>query len=327
MSGSIEGKARIGWGRIFAIALSVGVTAAFGLAAAYIIDWHAFVAAYATLSATKIILLCLLGLIPVLLRVMRLCVAIGRPLQWIFFRAVTLQGAAVATLPAKIGEAVLPLMLVRRAGYSITESVGILLLLRLYDLLTLMWMGAISLAFLSAEFGMADWRPLLWIGAAAIAAGMVLFPEFATFFSVQIRKYINPEGKIVRLVDELSLASRHLSRERLAGLILVSGLVWASLFLVFYLSGVFFEATPGVMGSVLAGVAGSLAFALPVNGLANVGPFEAAWAGAMLPLGVMVEAAVAAALLSHFVLIICNLTLAGVGALQWALSGSREPLI
>lgn len=327
MSLAPDEKSANGLGRAIAIAISLAVTAAFGFIAVYFIDWNSFVAAYAKISLTKLVILSALGLIPVLLRVLRLCVAIGQPVQWIFFRAVTIQGAAVATLPAKIGEAVLPLVLMRHAEYSLPRAVGVLLLLRLYDLLTLMVTGAVSLALLATDFGMAGWRPLLLLGAAATVGGMVLFPWLAALVSRQIRNYLNPEGKIVRLVDQLSFAARDLPKKRLAGLIAVSGCVWISLFLVFYLTGMIMDASPGPAASVLAGVAGALAFALPVNGLANLGPFEAAWAGVMIPLGVVPGHAIAAAVLSHFIQIFCNLALAGVGVLHWGLSGSSNKLI
>jgi Lysylphosphatidylglycerol synthase TM region len=222
---------------------------------------------------------------------------------------------------------VLPLALVRQADYSLAKAVGVLLLLRLYDLLTLLVTGAVALALLAEQFEIASLQALLWIGAIAILGFMVLFPAIATLVSGQVRKYLKPEGKIVRFVDQLSFAARDLPAQRLAGLILTSGLVWASLFLVFYLTAAMIAATPGPAASALAGVAGALAFALPVNGLANVGPFEAAWASVMIPLGVIPEDAVAAALLSHFIIIFSNLALAGAGVLHWAINGYKEALI
>lgn len=313
--------------RVFSIALSLAVTAAFGFLAYHYIDWHAFIAAYHRISLAQLMMLAALGLVPSLLRVVRLCVVIGQPLQWIYFRAVTIQGAAIATLPAKIGEAVLPLALMRQADYSLPRAIGVLLLLRLYDVLALMVFGAASLALLPAEFGMAAWRPLLLAGAAGAVAVMILFPLLAVLVSGLFHKYLNPEGKIVRLADQLSYSSRDLPAGRLAGLMLLSWLVWASLFLVFYLTGVMVGATPGPAASVLAGVAGSLAFALPVNGLANLGPFEAAWASIMVPLGITPESAIAAAILAHIIIIFCNLALAGAGVLQWGVTGSTRRLI
>lgn len=327
MSRTPDEESANGKRRAFSIALSLAVTAAFGYIAYYFIDWHAFVAAYARISLAQMVGLCALGLMTVLLRVVRLCVAIGQPLQWIYFRAVTLQGAAVATLPAKIGEAVLPLALVRQAGYSLPRAIGVLLLLRLYDLLTLIVFGAVSLALLTEQFSIAHLQPVLWIAAAATLGVMALFPASAAMVSRLFHKYLNPQGKIVSLIDQLSFSSRDLPLRRLAGLIVVSGLIWASLFLVFYLTGIITGATPGPAASVLAGVAGSLAFALPVNGLANLGPFEAAWAGVMIPLGVIPASAVAAAVISHFILIFCNLALAGAGVLQWGISGRSTKLI
>ena len=313
--------------RAFSIALSLGITAAFGFIAYYYIDWNAFISACARVSLTQLVLLFMLGLVTVFLRVMRLCVAIGQPLQWIYYRAVTFQGAAVATLPAKIGEAVLPMALMRQAGYSLPHAVGILLLLRLYDLLILLVFGAASLALLAPEFGMTGWRPLVLAGGGGAILVMVLFPQLAILVSWLFHKYLGSGGRLVGLIDQLSFTARDLPARRLTGLILLSGLIWASLFVVFYLTGKIIGATPGATSSVLAGVAASMAFALPLNGVANVGPFEAAWASVMIPLGVPPEAAIAAAILSHFILIFCNLALAALGVLQWGASGASNKLI
>ena len=71
--------------------------------------------------------------------------------------------------------------------------------------------------------------------------------------------------------------------------------------------------------AALASVAASLAFALPVSGFANVGPFEAAFAGVLVAGGVQAESALAAALLLH----LCALA----GAVIPALAALAFPVI
>jgi hypothetical protein len=57
------------------------------------------------------------------------------------------------------------------------------------------------------------------------------------------------------------------------------------------------EARP--LDGVLASTAASVTFALPVSGVAGIGPMQAAWAMALTVLGWTWESAIANALLSH----------------------------
>jgi hypothetical protein len=58
--------------------------------------------------------------------------------------------------------------------------------------------------------------------------------------------------------------------------------------------------------SAAAAVAGSLAFAVPISGIANTGPFEAAFAGALTALGAKLEPALASAVVVHLAAIVGN---------------------
>lgn len=317
----------IGLRRAVNIALSLAVTGICVWLAYHYIDWRVIVSAYARISLAQLAGIFFLGLIPTLMRVVRLSAVIGAPVSWALFRAVSIQGAALATLPAKIGEAVLPIALSRQGKHNLAEAIGVLLLLRAYDMLMLIVLGAIAFVFLAAKLGLAQWVPVMLSGAGLTVGVMLFLPVLVKYMREMMHLYLGPSARIVRLFDQLSLSMRDLTPGRLSSLILITLLVWASLFAVFFQTGVALQATPGLTASILAGVAGSLAFALPVNGIANLGPFEAAWAAVMIPLGVTPADAIAAAVLSHIVIILCNLVLASFGGLHWSLSGSSDKLI
>ena len=74
---------------------------------------------------------------------------------------------------------------------------------------------------------------------------------------------------------------------------------------------------------MLANAAASLAFAIPVNGLAGLGPPQAAWATVLHLTGVAWEPAIVTALICHGVLLSGALI---VAATTFVLPGWRPPL-
>jgi uncharacterized membrane protein YbhN (UPF0104 family) len=101
--------------------------------------------------------------------------------------------------------------------------------------------------------------------------------------------------------------------------------IWLFISASFYLSGLAVFAGTGPITALAGGAAASVAFVLPLNGLAQIGPYEAAWVTAVdLVAGVPQQPALATILLMHLLsLIVC--------AFQAALSaligiGKKSPL-
>jgi hypothetical protein len=72
---------------------------------------------------------------------------------------------------------------------------------------------------------------------------------------------------------------------------------------------------------MLGAAAGNIAFALPINGIAGIGPAQAAWVAATTWAGVPWDDAIASALALHAVVLVNAVAL---GGLATAFGGSRK---
>jgi Lysylphosphatidylglycerol synthase TM region len=210
-------------------------------------------------------------------------------------------------LPFRLGELGYPALMRQQYGEPLLRSAGVLLIARLFDLATV----AAILA-----------------GAAALYAGSPFARAGLAFAALALAA---APLALVLLGDRLWLRLvRYLGRKRrtalpLAGLTALNGpparLVVAlgfAIWLVFGLAAVL--AASAVVASVppgaamLGAAAGNLAFALPVNGIAGLGPAQAAWVLATIWAGVPGDAAVVSALALHAVVLLNALILGGLAS-------------
>jgi Lysylphosphatidylglycerol synthase TM region len=242
-------------------------------------------------------------------------------------------------LPFRLGELGYPALMHQQYGHGLLRSAGVLLLARLFDLTTVVaiLLGAAAL--------------LLSAPAAQTAALLALGVALAPFALVGLGAALLP-----RLKDKLagaslasSLASRFGSRlgaglarfardpaphaDWVAGLRsigrgplrLVVGLGFA-IWLTFGLAAVLVAAavvdTVAPSAALLGAAAGNIAFALPVNGLAGLGPAQAAWVLATTWAGVPRADAIVSALALHAV-VLGNALLFGALALGCGLGRGR----
>ena len=203
-------------------------------------------------------------------------------------------------LPFRLGEFGYPAMMHKAFRQNPLEALGVLLLARVLDLACV---GAILL-FTGAWLGLAGqgWAMPVMIAticAVAFVAGLYLLSA--------------RHG-----ARALSAGTRHL--RSVNAWLLAAGLSFA-IWLVFGVAAAVASqsVTTGVSvaAAFLGAAAGNLAFALPVNGIAGLGPSQAAWVAAVIQTGASLEDAVAGALAVYIV------TLAGAlifGAVAFAVS-------
>lgn len=212
-------------------------------------------------------------------------------------------------MPARSGELSLVILLARRFNVSMVRGTAILFLVRSQDLLLIAGCLGVSAYFLIEENFQAP-----WIGRASVVLGLVCFIIFAVqsylanfatnFVSSLTGKH---SGKILRAVEKfLTLISDvQISRIRIAQLFSLS--IWVILFSGFYICTLAVGAKDiSISTLILAATLGSFAFVMPVNGFAQLGPFEVAWSYAMILGGVSEPLAVASALLTHLVVFIAG---------------------
>ncbi len=229
-------------------------------------------------------------------------------------------------LPFRLGELGYPALMHQQYGHGLLRSAGVLLLARLFDLTTVVaiLLGAAAL-FLST--------PAAQVASLIGALGFALAPFVLLGLGVALLPRLEARLAGSRLGSRLGqrlgagfarfarssepdadgvAALRRIGRGRVR---LVVGLGFA-IWLAFGLAAVLVAAavvdTVAPSAALLGAAAGNLAFALPVNGLAGLGPAQAAWVLATTWAGVPRADAIVSALALHAVVLGNALLLGGL---------------
>jgi len=225
-------------------------------------------------------------------------------------------------LPFRLGELSFPVLARRALGADLLDGAGVLLTARLFDLCVIAALLAGTAAALLPAAGVPVPAPVLGVAAAgAVAAPFAL--------AATGRALVPRLGRTPRLGPLVLGLARGLGRlERPGGRLLAVALSWAiwlAFALLAYLAASAVVPATAPAWAVMAAAAGNLAFALPLNGVAGLGPAQAAWVGVMALAGLGLEAGALGALAVHAVALIGALCL---GALLTAVGpppGARQP--
>jgi len=240
-------------------------------------------------------------------------------------QAVLIVGAAQAAamfVPARAGEAALPWLLRRSAGWELTAGLSTLLAARALDLASLgAWAGAGALAV----WGLT--QPAALVAAAVLLATPLLLPTLVRAAERTVVRTLAVRGlrwrrwarRLRRLRQALDdICSRPL---RLAGAALASLAMWAATWaftwLLLVAMGYRWPLAEVVAGSAVA----SLANLLPVNLVANLGTLEAGWTAAFTTLGKPIGDAAASGFGAHLWALVFA---AAIGAVCWLIVLSRR---
>ena len=201
-------------------------------------------------------------------------------------------------LPFRLGELTFPVLMRRVYRQDPLHATGVLVLARVFDLCLV---GALfCFALLATGAGGTDPAARALLGSAAVAC--VGLPLALVAGGRALVGRWQPGGRAGDLLRRLAVGLDDLGhgpRARLA--VFLSAGIWLAH------GGLSVAAASAVIAGfptwsgLLGAAAHSLAFALPVNGLAGVGPAPAAWAGAVAWTGIVWSEAVVAALTMHAV--------------------------
>nr|WP_276562511.1 lysylphosphatidylglycerol synthase domain-containing protein [Hoeflea prorocentri] len=285
------------------------VTAAFGLTALGLFDVSRSGQALGRIHAQAWLLVVASFLLIAIIRAFRLLFIAPSAQVAPVFRASFLHGIANAVLPARMGEAVLPLALSKFAKLDLFRAIGLLLVVRLGDLIALTGLGLILVGLLDYA-NLAD-----SLRIAAVVCGIVLISAIAV-----IPALVGVAGGLLprlfkSLADRISTSSAQINAGNKAYLVLLTLAIWFTLAVASHISIRAAGLEVDFAVAWLACIAASFAFALPVNGIASVGPFEAAFVSVLVLSGADAQAALTAALHLH----ICALLAAGLAALSTVL--------
>jgi hypothetical protein len=210
-------------------------------------------------------------------------------------------------LPLRLGELSFPVLMQRRLGYGLLHSGGVLLLARLFDLCIV---GAI---LLGAAAALDVWPGLGRILLSLGACGLVLAPLGLAVAGPALRPHL---GKLPRIGDAATRLTAGLGAIGGYGAGLTAVGLTLGAWLLFGLAAILVAgatvATVSPAAAMLGAAAGNVAFALPINGIAGIGPSQAAWAAATTWVGVPWDDAVVSALALHAVVLTNAVVCGGV---------------
>lgn len=258
-----------------------------------------------------------------------------RPPRAALLAVTSAHNLAVYVLPAKTGEATLPIYLGRSCGVPAPESIASLVVSRLFDLAALCaCMGAVTLALCLGEHwdgprlvGYALSAGLLGAGAAflALAArGDVLLAPLQRLLAA-----LGLGARIDKYAESLKSALRTAGHGRLrAGALGLSFAVWLLIFAFYGLLAQGFGLPEGV-GFLHASFGSSVAVLMnlaPINSFAGFGTQEAGWVLGFKWVGVPAEISLPGGVGVHLVQLFDTVLFGLVGhALMGLWRGARRP--
>ncbi len=225
-------------------------------------------------------------------------------------------------LPFRLGEGVLIYLLRRATGQGLGESAGVLVILRILDLGVIVSLaGVLGALLVDQRLGGLGRGAMLGLGLAALSC-LVLFPWIAHLALLAATQWVGrkwPGAAVARLVGTLLAPAERATPRQLTLWTLWTLAVWVGLMASYHCAALALRPEQSVPLSLFASAVGNIAFVLPINGLAQVGPYQAAWAQAALAASdtLTPTLALAMALLIHAVGL---LTGAMQALLAWLLS-------
>ena len=215
-------------------------------------------------------------------------------------------------LPFRLGELGYPALMRQQYGHGLLRSAGVLVLARLFDLATVLAIlcGAAAI-FYATPIG----RLGLVLGALACAASpLALAPLAQALAPLLLRRTRRARDEVDRKPGAAIWPAKRGASGHAATVVAV--LLGFALWLLFGLAAVLVAQavvdSVGPAAAMLGAAAGNLAFALPVNGIAGLGPAQAAWVLATTWTGVPRQDAVVSALALHAVVLSNALLLGGL---------------
>lgn len=229
------------------------------------------------------------------------------------YRISVIHNFLASVIPARLGEISLIVLLRRHYAVPATAGTGILIGIRVLDLLLLTAVGGIAGWLVLPTEGELGWLiATCGLAGTGSALGFLLLPYIAPVLSRLFEALHTRRNHPLTSIPTRILASyTGLSHRRIAALQIATGAIWLPLLACYHVCAMAVGATAGLGASLVASVAASYAFVSPVNGIAQIGPFEAAWTYVAMAAGESYTVALSTAVLVHL------LTLLG-GAAQAA---------
>lgn len=305
--------------RGLALALNLGVLAAFGVAVEHWWGWGRLLAPWGQIAPATIGLAITGMVASYALRGTRIWLAepaIPRGAWLTCLRLILINNALNLLLPARAGEVSFPVLMRRWFGIDLAQAAGTLFWLRLLDLHVLATVAAACAAagFLAAMPGLSN---LVWLGAAAAAVSpLILYGMRAPLQ----RRFAARGGRLAGLIAK-ALAGLPARPATLALDLLLTWAAWGvKLAALGIVLGLLASVSP--LAGTLGAIGGDLSTVLPLHAPGGFGTYEAGAMALLVPASAGADAGplLAAAVNLHLLVLTTALI---AGAVAW-LAGPRR---
>ena len=240
-------------------------------------------------------LLLALALFPLLqwLRAWRFSLLLRRsaePPRWLDFKLAAQLSFLNLVLPFKIGDFSFPLLAKRIVGADLLSGTVAIIWCRLNDVCVVAAILLLGGAYLITP-GEHSW---FWLATSVVGLICLLLPLALPPITRLLRSCLGLDRVLGGLPDH---ASAQQGRNGLH--VALTVVIWLTHSLICYLALTAIARDLTLVAAAFAGAASNLAFALPVTGVAGLGPPQAAWTAALHLTGVTWEISIASALVVY----------------------------
>jgi hypothetical protein len=236
----------------------------------------------------------------------RLLLAAGAERQTFRLYRVTALAAMINFLiPFRIGEFSFPLLMKREFGVDFGQSTGVILLVRVVDLLIVAaFLGLLGLLVLWAD--LAPWLRLALGGGALLALALSqLLNRVGLRLAARLLARLGGTPRLAEILRALTIGAERLEQPgRRLPFFLLTLAIWLLFMVSAYASASAVSSVIAPLEAAFAYVTSAIAFALPINGVGSLGPSQGAWWSALSLAGVESRAALVSALASHSVFLL-----------------------
>ncbi len=227
-------------------------------------------------------------------------------------------------LPFKLGELGFPLMMKRAFDTPFARAAGVLILCRLLDFGVVTAILLLTAAYLLTPH-ITGWSNEIVALAGCIA---LMLPMFLIDWLPSVRRLTTRWPKAAHLAEQLSFGALMVRPRTQRSLVfLLTCFIWCSHALIAYLTALSIKAGIAFLPLAMASAASNIAFALPISGIAGLGPPQAAWASMLKLGGVDWTPAITTALICHGVLLITISIWGVLSYLQTAIRPKKQAII
>lgn len=249
-----------------------------------IVDFEAFVAVIKTVNISYLIWAVVALSFSYIFRVWRYQIVLKTNKIKALFSINAMHYFFNRVLPARTGEATLPILFNHHLNFSYQKGIGALLLFRLFDLWSIFFLVFISSLFIrNISF---DPRIIMLIAGLGMVFISLLwiFMKFwlklvlKIFLLIKIKAFENVKAKLNKFYEQASIYHTNQGNGFLIKLAISSIMAWSCIYLYYYFIILSFNQNYTYIQVLFASTISNFTFLIPISAFGNLGTFEAGWA-------------------------------------------------